>query len=176
VQVKALRRANPLSKESYRLCIGLRNWKREQCPKSYTAIETERERWGRQCDVEWLTISLRANSLAFDTTPCYFQLNPRLESEVCHNQTTVIIHIKAKVNVPLPNFASRHEVVSPLVLNLDCGWSRNFGFNICLFYPRKISIRNKIKGKYSRLWSRITSWTRRGDEDTITHILVVRIR
>jgi hypothetical protein len=39
VQVVALRRANPPSKEFYRLCIGLRNWKSGQGPtKDYTAI------------------------------------------------------------------------------------------------------------------------------------------
>jgi hypothetical protein len=32
VQVTALRRADPPSKESYRLCIGLRNWKSGQGP------------------------------------------------------------------------------------------------------------------------------------------------
>jgi hypothetical protein len=44
VQVAALRRADPPSKESYRLCIGLRNLKSGQGPKGYTAIERERER------------------------------------------------------------------------------------------------------------------------------------
>jgi hypothetical protein len=32
VQVVALRRANPRCKESYRLCVGLRNWKSDQGP------------------------------------------------------------------------------------------------------------------------------------------------
>jgi hypothetical protein len=40
VQVAALRRADPLSKESYRLCTGLRNWKRAEVKqKDYRAIE-----------------------------------------------------------------------------------------------------------------------------------------
>jgi hypothetical protein len=38
VYVTALRRADPASKESYRLCVGLRNWKRAQNPtKGYRA-------------------------------------------------------------------------------------------------------------------------------------------
>jgi hypothetical protein len=32
LQVGATERADPPSKESYRLCIGLRNWKRDNCP------------------------------------------------------------------------------------------------------------------------------------------------
>jgi hypothetical protein len=40
VQVEALRRADPPSKESYRLCIGLRNWKSGQVPtKGRRAID-----------------------------------------------------------------------------------------------------------------------------------------
>jgi hypothetical protein len=35
----ALRRADPPSKESYRLCIGLKNLKSSQGPKGFRAIE-----------------------------------------------------------------------------------------------------------------------------------------
>jgi hypothetical protein len=44
VYVAALLRDDPPSRESYRLCIGFRTWKRGQCPKGYRAIERERER------------------------------------------------------------------------------------------------------------------------------------
>jgi hypothetical protein len=43
VQVVTLRRADPPSKEYYRLCIGLRNWKSGQGPKGCRAIDRERE-------------------------------------------------------------------------------------------------------------------------------------
>jgi hypothetical protein len=46
VLVAALRQADPLSKEPYQLCIGLRNWKSAQGPKSCRAREREREREG----------------------------------------------------------------------------------------------------------------------------------
>jgi hypothetical protein len=36
------------SKESYRLCIGLKNWKSGQGPKGCRAIEREREREGKK--------------------------------------------------------------------------------------------------------------------------------
>jgi hypothetical protein len=39
VQVTTLQRADPLSKESYRLCIELRNWKRGKYSKGYRAID-----------------------------------------------------------------------------------------------------------------------------------------
>jgi hypothetical protein len=45
VQVAALRRAYPPSKESYRLCIGLRNWKSGQGPKGCRAIDREILKW-----------------------------------------------------------------------------------------------------------------------------------
>jgi hypothetical protein len=44
VQVAALRRADPPSKGSYPLCIGLRNLKSGQDPKGCKARERERER------------------------------------------------------------------------------------------------------------------------------------
>jgi hypothetical protein len=45
VYVAALRRLDPPSNESYRLCIGLRNWKSGQGPtKDCRAIDRERER------------------------------------------------------------------------------------------------------------------------------------
>jgi hypothetical protein len=43
VYVEALRWADPPSEESYRLCIGLRNWKSGQGPKGYRAIEREKK-------------------------------------------------------------------------------------------------------------------------------------
>jgi hypothetical protein len=43
----ALRRADPLSKEFYRSCIKLRNWKSSQGPKGCTAIEKYREKIGK---------------------------------------------------------------------------------------------------------------------------------
>jgi hypothetical protein len=44
VQVAALRRADPPSKESYRLCIGLRNWKSGQGPtKGCRCIDDDEE-------------------------------------------------------------------------------------------------------------------------------------
>jgi hypothetical protein len=43
VYVAALRRADPPSKESYRLCIALRNWKTGQDPKAFTFIEREKK-------------------------------------------------------------------------------------------------------------------------------------
>jgi hypothetical protein len=42
VKVLALQRADPPSEESYRLCIGLINWKREKDPKGCRATERER--------------------------------------------------------------------------------------------------------------------------------------
>jgi hypothetical protein len=38
----ALRRADPPTKESYQLCIGLRNWKSSQGPKGCRAIERKK--------------------------------------------------------------------------------------------------------------------------------------
>jgi hypothetical protein len=43
VYVAALRQADPPSKESYRLCIELRNWKRSQGPQGYIVIDRDRE-------------------------------------------------------------------------------------------------------------------------------------
>jgi hypothetical protein len=43
--LQALRRADPSSKESYRLCIGLRNWKRGRGPTKGCRAKEKRKVW-----------------------------------------------------------------------------------------------------------------------------------
>jgi hypothetical protein len=65
VYVAALRRADPPSKESYRVCMGLRNWKRDQvstqgCRASIRYVELH-----SLCFNQWIYISRNV------TRPCW---------------------------------------------------------------------------------------------------------
>jgi hypothetical protein len=71
VQVAALRQADPQSKESYRLCIGLRNWKIGQGPKGCRAIEKY--------------ISLKINVDYQRTTRRYIPEHRTLRNHRCEN-------------------------------------------------------------------------------------------
>jgi hypothetical protein len=81
LQVAALRRADPPSKESYRLFIGLRNWKIGQGPKGCRAIE---EKIREICSNGVVTAYYNAKSHAQETRKTWVWVTtawPRFEPQ-----------------------------------------------------------------------------------------------
>jgi hypothetical protein len=70
VSVAALRQAGPPFKESYQLCIGLRNWKSDQGPKGCRTIVEKKTRFSAQTAIVSLIIINKKTADFWDVAPC----------------------------------------------------------------------------------------------------------